>query len=110
MLFYGLFSVLKNPVPLSDTTIAQVNDCSVAVFFRTNAVSDAVPFDDITRQGMIGSEYHSLNTMQLSVALSYLPPSEYKRVADAIAALSKSSGKPPMLLSLCQWGRVSVNH
>ena len=32
---------------------------------------------------MIGSEYHSLNTMQLSVALSYLPPSEYKRVADA---------------------------
>jgi alpha-galactosidase len=44
----------------------------------------AVPFDGITRQGMIG---------------------KFKRIADAIDDLSISSGKPPMILSLCQWGR-----
>jgi hypothetical protein len=32
---------------------------------------------------------------------------EYTRMANAIQKLSKSSGKPPFLFSLCQWGRVS---
>lgn len=31
---------------------------------------------------------------------------EYKRMADAIAELAKSSGKPPLLFSLCEWGEV----
>ena len=30
-------------------------------------------------------------------------------MADAIADLSKSSGKPPLFYSLCQWGRVSLS-
>ncbi|KAJ3795451.1 glycoside hydrolase [Lentinula aff. detonsa] len=43
----------------------------------------AIPFDDIIREGMIG---------------------KYTRMADALAQLSKSSGQPPFLFSLCQWG------
>jgi len=44
----------------------------------------AVPFDDITRQGILG---------------------RYERIADAITELSRTSRKPPMQLSLCEWGR-----
>ncbi|TFK37979.1 glycoside hydrolase family 27 protein [Crucibulum laeve] len=44
----------------------------------------AVPFDEITRENIIG---------------------KYTRMSNAIANLSKSSGKPPILLSLCEWGR-----
>ncbi|KAJ7153811.1 glycoside hydrolase family 27 protein [Mycena filopes] len=44
----------------------------------------AVPFDEITRENIIG---------------------RYTRMADAIAAQAKASGKPPLLLSLCEWGR-----
>ncbi|KAJ7767257.1 glycoside hydrolase family 27 protein [Mycena metata] len=44
----------------------------------------AVPFDKITRENIIG---------------------RYTRMADAIAAQAKVSGKPPLLLSLCEWGR-----
>ncbi|KAL0959538.1 hypothetical protein HGRIS_011251 [Hohenbuehelia grisea] len=43
-----------------------------------------VPFDDIVRENIIG---------------------RYTRMADAIADLAKTSGKPPMILSLCEWGR-----
>ncbi|OJT03178.1 hypothetical protein TRAPUB_6226 [Trametes pubescens] len=43
----------------------------------------AVPYDDIIREGIVG---------------------KYKRMADAIAALAKSSGKPPLVFSLCEWG------
>ncbi|KAJ3781549.1 glycoside hydrolase [Lentinula aff. detonsa] len=43
----------------------------------------AIPFDDIIREGMIG---------------------KYTRMADALSQLSKSSGQPPFLFSLCQWG------
>ncbi|KIK54073.1 glycoside hydrolase family 27 protein [Collybiopsis luxurians FD-317 M1] len=42
-----------------------------------------IPFDDIIRQGMLG---------------------KYTRMADALAQLAKSSGQPPFLFSLCQWG------
>ncbi|KXN84636.1 putative alpha-galactosidase B [Leucoagaricus sp. SymC.cos] len=44
----------------------------------------AVPFDEIIKEGMVG---------------------KYQRMADAIARLSNSTGKPPMLFSICQWGR-----
>lgn len=33
---------------------------------------------------------------------------EYKRMSDAIAELSETSGKPPILLSLCEWGLVCL--
>jgi len=44
----------------------------------------AVPFDDITRENIIG---------------------RYQRMANAIADFAQSSGKTPVVLSLCQWGR-----
>ncbi|KAF8068658.1 glycoside hydrolase family 27 protein [Lyophyllum atratum] len=44
----------------------------------------AVPFDEVIREGMIG---------------------KYTRMANAITDLAKSSGKPPILFSICQWGR-----
>ncbi|CAK5278093.1 unnamed protein product [Mycena citricolor] len=44
----------------------------------------AVPFDDITHENIIG---------------------RYTHMADAIASQSKTSGKAPMILSLCEWGR-----
>ncbi|KAI6019988.1 glycoside hydrolase family 27 protein [Pisolithus orientalis] len=47
----------------------------------------AVPFDNVTRQNIIG---------------------RYEPMASAIADLSKSTGKPPLILSLCQWGREQV--
>ncbi|KAI5997493.1 glycoside hydrolase family 27 protein [Pisolithus albus] len=47
----------------------------------------AVPFDNITRQNIMG---------------------RYARMANAIADLSQSTGKPPLILSLCEWGREQV--
>ncbi|KAF9448138.1 glycoside hydrolase family 27 protein [Macrolepiota fuliginosa MF-IS2] len=44
----------------------------------------AVPFDEVIKEGMVG---------------------KYARMAGAIDKLSKRTGKPPMLFSLCQWGR-----
>jgi len=44
----------------------------------------AVPFDEVLKEGMIG---------------------KYTRMANAITDLAKKSGKPPILFSLCQWGR-----
>ncbi|KAI0642496.1 glycoside hydrolase family 27 protein [Trametes meyenii] len=43
----------------------------------------AIPYDGIIREGIVG---------------------KYKRMADAIAQLSKASGKPPLIFSLCEWG------
>ncbi|KAF8523840.1 glycoside hydrolase superfamily [Gautieria morchelliformis] len=43
----------------------------------------AIPYDDIIRQGMVG---------------------KFQRMADAIAEVQKSTGGPPMIFSLCQWG------
>ncbi|KAI0822885.1 glycoside hydrolase family 27 protein [Trametes gibbosa] len=43
----------------------------------------AIPYDEIIREGIVG---------------------KYKRMADAIAELSKTSGKPPLIFSLCEWG------
>ncbi|KAF7312760.1 Alpha-galactosidase [Mycena indigotica] len=47
----------------------------------------AVPFDEITRENIYG---------------------RYKRMSDAIAAQSEASGKLPLELALCEWGRVSA--
>ncbi|KAI6137301.1 glycoside hydrolase superfamily [Pisolithus sp. B1] len=47
----------------------------------------AVPFDNITRQNIMG---------------------RYARMANAISDLSQSTGKPPLILSLCEWGREQV--
>ncbi|KIN95079.1 glycoside hydrolase family 27 protein [Pisolithus tinctorius Marx 270] len=47
----------------------------------------AVPFDNITRENIMG---------------------RYARMANAISDLSKSTGKPPLILSLCEWGREQV--
>ncbi|KAF8634224.1 hypothetical protein AX15_000991 [Amanita polypyramis BW_CC] len=44
----------------------------------------AAPFDEIIKEGMVG---------------------KFKRMADAIADLSITSGKSPLFYSLCQWGR-----
>ncbi|KAK0444019.1 glycoside hydrolase family 27 protein [Armillaria borealis] len=45
----------------------------------------AVPFDDIIREGMIG---------------------KFSRMANAITDLATVTGRPPMLYSICQWGRL----
>ncbi|KAL4079609.1 glycoside hydrolase family 27 protein [Scleroderma citrinum] len=47
----------------------------------------AVPFDNITRQNIMG---------------------RYEPMAHAIADLSKATKKPPLILSLCEWGREQV--
>jgi len=44
----------------------------------------AVPFDNITRQNIMG---------------------RYEPMVNAIKDLAETSGKPPIFLSLCQWGR-----
>ncbi|KAF5357189.1 hypothetical protein D9756_006385 [Leucocoprinus leucothites] len=44
----------------------------------------AVPFDEVIKEGMVG---------------------KFTRMADSIAKLSEQSGKPPLLYSICQWGR-----
>ncbi|KAH9917693.1 glycoside hydrolase family 27 protein [Epithele typhae] len=43
----------------------------------------AIPYDDIIRQGIVG---------------------KYERIATAIAQLAQDTGKPPLILSLCEWG------
>ncbi|KAI6146879.1 glycoside hydrolase family 27 protein [Pisolithus tinctorius] len=47
----------------------------------------AVPFDNITRENIMG---------------------RYARMANAISDLSQSTGNPPLILSLCEWGREQV--
>ncbi|KAL0065476.1 hypothetical protein AAF712_007540 [Marasmius tenuissimus] len=44
----------------------------------------AVPFDEVIKEGMVG---------------------KFTRMANAIADLAKSTGREPILFSLCQWGR-----
>ena len=38
---------------------------------------------------------------------TYFSMPEFQRIADAIATVASETGKPPMRLALCQWGRVS---
>lgn len=65
-----------------------------------------VPYDEIIREGMIGSKLLSLLFCRFSISSSFFL-SEFTVMANAIKDLAKSTGKPPMLFSLCQWGRVS---
>ncbi|THV04195.1 glycoside hydrolase family 27 protein [Dendrothele bispora CBS 962.96] len=44
----------------------------------------AVPFDEVIKEGIVG---------------------KYSRMAQAIADLAAETGKPPLLFSLCEWGR-----
>ncbi|KAJ7328508.1 glycoside hydrolase superfamily [Mycena albidolilacea] len=46
-----------------------------------------IPADNVIRQGMLG---------------------KYQRMADALATLSQTSGKPPFVFSLCEWGQEQV--
>lgn len=62
-----------------------------------------MPFDEVIREGMVGSAYWS--TMHSFSDLTAM--AEFRRIGDAVAEVARTSGKPPMLLSLCQWGRVS---
>lgn len=67
----------------------------------------AVPYDEIIREGIVGSTFlPSLTQSPRVIPYSPLRWTEYKRMADAIAALAQSSGKPPLSLSLCEWGEV----
>lgn len=45
----------------------------------------AVPFDSVIKEGIVG---------------------KYKRMADAITKLAIESHKPPLLFSLCEWGKL----
>ncbi|KAH8108621.1 glycoside hydrolase [Phellopilus nigrolimitatus] len=47
----------------------------------------AIPYDDILRQNTLG---------------------KYERMADAITDLATSSGQPPIIFSLCEWGWTQV--
>ena len=47
----------------------------------------------------------SMKTFHLS---HQFPLLGYERIAEAIENISRTTGKPPMQLSLCQWGRVSI--
>ncbi|KAI0725088.1 glycoside hydrolase superfamily [Fomitopsis betulina] len=46
-----------------------------------------IPCDDVIREGVYG---------------------KYQRMSDAIAQLASSSGKPPLIFSLCEWGQSQV--
>lgn len=62
-----------------------------------------MPFDEVIELGMVGSK----GTFGARPGLLILE-AEYARMANAIANLSTATGRPPLLYSLCQWGRVSV--
>lgn len=76
-------------------TAARVCECDLLV---------SVPFDGVIKEGMVGSkcEFYCPNSPKLTAL-------EFALMADAIADLSKKSGKPPLFYSLCQWGRVSLS-
>ena len=63
----------------------------------------AVPYDDIIRQGMVGSK---LFTRQQE-AHNDDGLLEYQRMADALAHVKQSTGTQ-FVFSLCQWGLVSL--
>lgn len=64
-----------------------------------------VPFDNITRENIMGSMYIPRELL----ARSLLAGAGYERMANTIADLSQLSGKPPLILSMCQWGRVRLH-
>lgn len=62
-----------------------------------------MPFDEVIELGMIGSKCTFTRRRGLLT-----PKAEFARMSDAIANLSATTGRPPLLYSLCQWGRVGL--
>lgn len=67
--------------------------------------STPVPFDDILKQNTFGSKLTFIAYMLIRVKLLF--QLEYQRMSGAIADVAKSTGKPPLIFSLCEWGWVS---
>lgn len=65
---------------------------------------DVVPYDDITRQGIVGSKFFCSSTGSHNDD-SLL---EYQRMGDALAQVEKSTGTQ-IVFSLCEWGSVSLD-
>jgi alpha-galactosidase len=65
---------------------------------------DVVPYDDIIRQGIVGSKKKSASIYMRRIDDCLL---EYQRMADALAQVSKSTGTQ-FVYSLCEWGWVSL--
>lgn len=51
----------------------------------------------------MGSTYIDVMTITSDTSL------EYDRMAQAIKDLAEETGKPPVIFSLCQWGKVCTN-
>lgn len=64
-----------------------------------------VPYDDILKQNTFGSKF-GLKRPDFELMFD-LNLSEYQRMSDAIASVAQSTGKPPLIFSLCEWGWVS---
>ena len=64
---------------------------------------DVVPYDDIIREGMVGSKLFCSLTGRRNVDGLL----EYQRMADALAQVGQSTGTQ-FVYSLCEWGWVSL--
>ena len=71
----------------SSTITVPVCSTPLTLWYILSATVSLEPFDDILRQGQYG---------------------KFKRMADAIANLSETTGEKSIIYSLCQWGRVST--
>ena len=63
---------------------------------------DVVPYDDIVREGIVGSKFFAPSTGNRSNDGLL----EYQRMADALAQVKKRTGTQ-FVYSLCEWGWVS---
>jgi alpha-galactosidase len=64
---------------------------------------DVVPYDDIIRQGMVGSKLFCSSTGSCNEDGLL----EYQRMADALVQVRQSTGTQ-FVFSLCEWGMVSL--
>ena len=64
---------------------------------------ELVPYDDIIRQGIVGSELFARQPEAI-MTMVYL---EYQRMADALAQVGQRTGTQ-FVYSLCEWGWVSL--
>ncbi|SJK99544.1 uncharacterized protein ARMOST_02850 [Armillaria ostoyae] len=87
-----LIKTKKGPKFIAEVSLLHSYNCRDARLFRETWGFDllkydncAVPFDNIIREGMIG---------------------KFSRMANAITDLATVTGRPPMLYSICQWGRL----
>ena len=63
-----------------------------------------VPYDDIIRQGIVGSK---LLARRQEAECNDDGSLEYQRMADALVQVRKSTGTQ-FVFSLCEWGMVSL--